>query len=397
MSKAPGYALHLSWASMSKPLRERVLYQLGNVIFQLSGLRFHRIGSLFEGKDGPLVNESLSRGFVVHDRYLLDEVARGPFTSASEYYAALVSMLREHASCLRLSPRCLLAPCPLPEEYDTDKHFKEAYDRWHDFVRLGSKLDSSANRMDYVVVSDLLAEMRKEWVEATYPEEEKQHIFTLHHPDLSVNNIFVDECGNITCIIDWAFCSSVPLSLTLTAPGLPQSRHEISEELFTALKLGFLSSALGTDVTLKGEIQRCRILERSRPMWLLSRLLSFDTMNDYHVLQDLWTCVRGQPEEALLEEIDSRRCSDIYSELITELREDYDIPNGAAEANGFHNRSETDLTISKKLTMVSQWPIRYTLPNAPGLRKYGTPFIADKRAWRWISMYALAVGDHYQT
>lgn len=230
-----------------------------------------------------------------------------------------------------------------------------------------------------------LAEMRKEWADTTYPEEEKQRIFTLHHPDLSVNNIFVDDTGNVTCIIDWAFCSSVPLPLTLTAPGLPQSRHEISDELFTAFKLGFQLSQLSANMTLKERIPNCRILCRSRPMWLLSRLVGFDTMNDYPILRDLWICIRGRSEEALLEEIGSRQFSGVYSEIITELKEDYDAPNEAAEATTFRNRSVTDLTICKKLTMISQWPLRYTITDPRGLRQYGTPFIADRRVWRWIS------------
>lgn len=115
------------------------------------------------------MKESLSRGFVVYDRYLLDEVPRGPFTLASEYYTSLASILREHAS-LRLNPRCLLAPCPLPE-CDTNKHLEEARSRSHDFVRLGPKISSSTSRMDYIVVPDLLAEIRKEWEEATYKNE----------------------------------------------------------------------------------------------------------------------------------------------------------------------------------------------------------------------------------
>jgi len=61
----------------------------------------------------------------------------------------------------------------------------------------------------------------------------------IHHPDLSVNNIFVDEEFNITCIIDWAFCSTVPLSILLTAPGLPQSRHELDESLLPMFEKGF--------------------------------------------------------------------------------------------------------------------------------------------------------------
>lgn len=108
-------------------------------------------------------------------------------------------------------------------------------------------------------------------------------------------------------------------------------------------------------------------------------------MNDYPLLRDLWICIRGQSEEALLEEIDSRQTLDIYSGLISELKEDYDIPNEAAETSHFRNRSHTDLTVCRKLTMASQWPLRYTLTDVSGLRQNSSPFIVDKRVWKWIS------------
>ena len=44
--------------------------------------------------------------------------------------------------------------------------------------------------------------------------------FPLCHPDLSVNNIYVDDDYNITFIIDWAFASSVPEPMLLAALGI---------------------------------------------------------------------------------------------------------------------------------------------------------------------------------
>lgn len=63
--------------------------------------------------------------------------------------------------------------------------------------------------------------------------------FAIHRPDLSVNNIFVDEESNSSCGIDWVFCSIVPLSTLLTAPGLPHSWYELDVPLLSMFELGF--------------------------------------------------------------------------------------------------------------------------------------------------------------
>lgn len=229
MSKASGLPLRQFWTSMPPKGRAKVLHQLGSITWQLCQLRFDRIGSLFEESHDPVIKTCLTRGLLVHERLSLD-LQRGPFASAAEFYRAMVSAFQEHASTLPLNPRCFFAPLPLPEEYDDDFQFQRARDRWHDFVTLGSKIDGSDNRMDYIIVGDLLAEMRSKWVQDMYLDEESCG-YPLHHPDFSVNNVFVDEQYNITCIIDWAFCSSVPLSMAIMVPGLPQLWDEISEEL----------------------------------------------------------------------------------------------------------------------------------------------------------------------
>ena len=46
--------------------------------------------------------------------------------------------------------------------------------------------------------------------------------FPLEHSDLGLLNIFVDDDFNITCIIDWGLCSTVPLETLV----ILLSRHE---------------------------------------------------------------------------------------------------------------------------------------------------------------------------
>jgi serine/threonine protein kinase len=109
---------------------------------------------------------------------------------------------------------------------------------WNDFVAVRGKTDSSDNRLDYIIVGDALRDIVRKLELLTVNSE----TFPLCHPDLSVNNIYVDDDYNITCIIDWAFASSIPESMLLTTPGLPQYRDEISSELHIPFIDGFISA-----------------------------------------------------------------------------------------------------------------------------------------------------------
>jgi hypothetical protein len=126
-------------------------------------------------------------------------------------------------------------------EYSDCAGFRKASDWWSDFVTVQSKIDGSDNRTDYVIAGEVLSEMIASLMShaSKFPSNNPEHRFPIHHPDLSVDNIFVDEDFNITCIIDWAFSSSVPLPILLTAPGLPQSRYEVDVSLIPAFENGF--------------------------------------------------------------------------------------------------------------------------------------------------------------
>jgi hypothetical protein len=391
MSKAPGRSLRQFWRSMSSKDKAKVVRQLGSITWQLCQLRFNRIGSLFEGPYRPVIKECLTRGLLVHERHSLN-LQRGPFVSAADFYRAMISAFQAHASILPLNPRCFFAPLPLPEEYDDDFQFQRARDRWHDFVTLDSKIDGSDNRMDYIIVGDLLADMRSKWVKDTCGEEES-YGYSLHHPDFSVNNIFIDEKYNITCIIDWAFCSSVPLSMAVTAPGLPQSRDEISEQLRGAFKQGFQDATYNASQKVLPEERAyfCRILHHSRPMWLLSRLLSFDTIVDYRVCDDLWRSIYSHACNLLIE-IKSKQSWDHNVQLHADMKEE-DCPSEVAERKHFNRRSQVDLTVSRKLALVSQWTSRYNQSTSAGLRTASAAFIADKTLWNWIDRCLMELDD----
>jgi hypothetical protein len=226
MSKAQGWPLQKVWTSNPSTDRlnlvdkAKVLSQLGEITWKLAQVRFDRIGSLFEEDDNIKIGECMSRGHVLHQRYSLDEILRGPFATESEFYNSLTTATTHHAESLPLRPHCFVAPIPSREDYENDAAHRDASNFWNGFVALGDKIDSAENRLDYILVADVIKDLIVQRTNL-YPTHALPGPFPLHHPDLSANNIFVDDDFNIILIIDWSFCSSVPLAVLLAPPGLP--------------------------------------------------------------------------------------------------------------------------------------------------------------------------------
>ena len=395
MSKANGSPLQRTWKhsekdelKMSQEQKIKIMFQLGVIIWQLSQLCFDEAGSLFE-KDGEFqIKTCLSRGLLLNERHSLEDILRGPFKSEKNYYDAHVSAFLEHVKYLQLGHHCFFAPIPAQSEYNDYAGFRKASDGWSDFVTVQSKIDGSENRSDYVIAGEVLSEMitrRTNDVSNTFLNDRKYR-FSIHHPDLSVDNIFVDKDFNITCIIDWAFCSSVPLSILLTAPGLPQSRYEVDVSLLPAFENGF-RSALQENTpreNVENEIALSRTLSCSRPTWLLFRLLNFDSTTDYHLFTALWDSI-GNHDQDISEFFRSRQSSQQYISLHNELKEDDQTTEQVARLETEYFRDDVwRLAIARKLTLVSQWSLRYHKSLAHGLRGNGNIFVADKKLWAWI-------------
>ncbi|KAL8734519.1 MAG: hypothetical protein Q9166_001419 [cf. Caloplaca sp. 2 TL-2023] len=395
MSKARGSLLEDAWHNLgsNEPRmrledKAKVVAQLGAITWQLSQLPFGQAGSLFE-EDGEFqIKTCLSRGMVLNHRDGLEDINRGPFSSDHNFYEGHISAFLEQVKYLPLGYHCFFAPIPARSEYQDDARYLKATDWWNDFVAVQSKIDTSHNRTDYVVAGEALLEMVTKWTQilsGSLPSHDQRHFF-LHHPDLSVDNIFVDEKFNITCIIDWAFCSSVPLPMLLTAPGLPQSKNELDEVLLPPFEGGFRNAAAwsGEDGTCEPEDKLFGILSRSRPMWLFSRLISFDSTADYNLFQGLWDSVKTC-EKDITEYFGFMHASEKYLSLHTELAEDDPTESQiAAEEDDFLSKDIEKQAIARKLTMVSAWSSRYHRSGVQGIRSNGNIFVADKRLWAWI-------------
>ena len=83
----------------------------------------------------------------------------------------------------------------------------------------------------------------------------------------------------------------MPLPILLTAPGLAQFQNELGAPQLQTFQNGFKiaseeSNEAGcVDVNDKQNLDD--MTRRSRPTWLLCRLLSFDSTADYTIFRDL--------------------------------------------------------------------------------------------------------------
>ena len=364
------------------------MFQLGGIAWRLSRLRFDQIGSFFEENGSFRIKSCLSRGLLMNERNSLEDLHRGPFFSENEYYDVLISAFLQQAKCLPLSHHCFFAPIPAQSEYGDSSEYQRAASRWSDFVTLGSKIDGSDNRSDYIIAGDALSDMLSRWAHNTSKlhVDDRRDRFPIHHPDLSVNNIFVDDEYNITCVIDWMFCSSVPLSVLLTPPGLPQSRNEVEPSLLSMFECGFLHAhhENSRQMDLKKDTGHYQILKQVRPMWLFSRLVTFDSTKDYDLFRDLWDSI-GPCDQDISEFFTSMQCLQQYVVLHDELKEE-DAPaeQVTLSERQYFREDVCGLAISRKLTLISEWSSRYGKPRARGIRRNGSIFVADKKLWLWI-------------
>lgn len=207
--------------------------------FELSQHPLEKNGSLFEDNGEHVVKECLSPGFVWKQRDILD-INRGPYDQELDYYKSLYAAMRKHAEELPMETHLFCALIPDPSEYSSWTSFLFASDHWNAFATAGKKIDCSRNLLDYCIVGDLVEDMARTFSRDTMPGE---WAFPTRHPDLSVNNIFVDDDLKITWIIDWGFASPVPYAEPLTTPGMLYSRYLPGPPLAAAFRAGFEEEA----------------------------------------------------------------------------------------------------------------------------------------------------------
>ncbi|KAI9798737.1 MAG: hypothetical protein M1825_005019 [Sarcosagium campestre] len=379
MSKAPGSPLSAwTWDQiqtskapsrvreprpcLTSTQKSKIMRQLGQMTYLLSRLRFDKIGSIFEEAGSFQAKTCLSMALLLHGRDQFGkEISRGPFTEECEYYTSLTSTLRLHAELLPLEHHAFFAPVPIPIEYKDYDDYLNAMDRWNDFVTLGSKIDSGKNRLDYFVLGTLLQQMVQSLAQITPAAPSG---FPLSHPDLSASNIFVDDDLNVTCIIDWAFSSTVPSSMVSITPGLPHPRDNVGSLLGSAFEDGF-KEEMGADL-----VPRDTTWDKSRHLWLLTRLVNLDSLQDFHLFSELYHLVYGVTDipqlfRAVEQQepfIDKRQTLAADDKVVDEIARE--------ESEYFSHVGPERLAVSRKLKLISDM---------------NQTFVADKKLWKWLA------------
>jgi hypothetical protein len=361
--------------------------QLGGIASQLLNLRFNKIGSLFEEAGEYRVGKCFSPAFIFHDRDTLgDDIQRGPFEHDNDYYETLLSVFLLHVQELRLQHNVFFAPVPMLKDFKTSLSRRSASCRWEDFVHVGAKIDSGKNRLDYCTAGQFLRRMIPFIGGESFAAlASSGDGFPLYHPDLSTSNIFVDGDLNITCIIDWAFASTVPIATSLMTPGLPHPRDDTDLVLDSAFRSGFIDHHFhGKDTKLTPELW-----EHARRAWLFTRLVILDGLQDYCYFKELYMSVYKPEEEISIsslfkiaqkedELVELARALADDEEGVPEIlkeEEDYFTVIGQTERpiEGQRNVKLIGIerrAIARKITMVSE---------------LSQNFVADKRLWRWIA------------
>jgi len=209
MGKMSGKSLEDVWDRLSWESKVNIVVELAAWTSQLFEIRFDMIGSLYSPKAsgaetknnstveypieptvGPLVSQETFQASPLEKVH-----ARGPFTSSREWLTNL-SELKQN-----IWLRTLEQP---PEDFDTDdeEDITQA-------LRLSERLSQE--------IEALLSDGGDE-------------LFSLHHDDISLNNILVTDDGKLTALIDWEFSMTRPLYSTAYYPKLLQGPESVDLE-----------------------------------------------------------------------------------------------------------------------------------------------------------------------
>ncbi|VUC26444.1 unnamed protein product [Clonostachys rosea] len=370
MSKAPGKSLSSfdwPWFTLEMPAKkrnteipllpistsqkEKIMHQLGIIVAKLSQLRFDRIGSLFEDEGGYTIKTCLSMAHTCYGRDSLT-LERGPFETDVDYYKSLTSISILHAQQLPMTPHCLFASIPAPDDFSKWSDYSISINRWNDFMAIGDKTDSCRNRMDCCIASQLAQEMIPSLVSQPYPAG-----FPLRHMDLNFDNIFVDDEMNVTCVIDWAFCSSVPFVELLATPGMPYPRDLPSQNLTSAYRAGFEQTST----------ERLP-WEGTEKIWHLQRFFTMDQTQLYNHFRRFYSL--ATEDEQLNLPLLLQAAREKVSPESLGLAED--LPADTQKEDSFFTHEDTTnrKALARKLTVMME---------------LNQSFVADQKLWRWLA------------
>lgn len=206
MEMMPGQPLHKAWRKLPMCAKEGLVRQIVCYQARLFEERFQGTGSIYHAPPasphGAIgenmcqfdVGRIVSHVFFWGNNLFCDDVSRGPFLSSHDWlHARLVLTLRDQEQILR-------------DSHDEDD------------------LEDATNAKE--IMQKLL-----EILPIVFPPAEKSNSEStiLHHDDLTMQNILVDEAGKLTAVVDWECVSTLPLWRACQIPDLLEGRDHNEE------------------------------------------------------------------------------------------------------------------------------------------------------------------------
>ena len=187
MNDIPGTTLYKAWRKMSGDGKEALVKQLVQYQEQLLEHRFQKIGNVYRQGDDFVVDRLTTTIFFQGD-HITQNVARGPFTSSHEWLKTRLQLV------VTDQQRILSYSCD--EDEIEDAEFAH---------NLAKKL------------LELLPTVFLSNSSASEPT-------VLFHDNLSMQNIWVNEQGQLSGIMDWEAVSAVPLWRACQLPQMFEDR-----------------------------------------------------------------------------------------------------------------------------------------------------------------------------
>ncbi|KAL6705518.1 hypothetical protein ACN47E_006635 [Coniothyrium glycines] len=223
MEKVPGMELQHTWYTMTFKQRMAIVEKIVDIERILFAIRFPASGSIYfkdsVGTRTPTIDLPLGVNRGQTDRFCIgpsteflwwyqrrDELAvnRGPWETPKELLEAVGH--RELAWLQKFGKR----------RFPREPLYRELYGRQE--VDPQVQID---NLRDYLKVASHIV-----------PEDPELCQPTIRHPDLSPDNIFVSESGNITGVIDWQHSTMLPMFLQAKIPKHFQNYGDDDSENF---------------------------------------------------------------------------------------------------------------------------------------------------------------------
>lgn len=166
--------------------------------------------------------------------------------------------------------------------------------------------------------------------------------------------------------------------MALIPPGLPQARNELPGGLLVFFENGY-SEALSTN--RRDSNKALMPFETTRTAWSLSRLLNFDSTNDYGLFTSIWKHIQG-PEEELGTYFSKQRSLLRNIECHKEKAEDQPLEKIQNSERDYFRNDILKSSIARSLTIVSQWKSQYTSCHCQRFQRGF--FVVDSKLWNWI-------------